>query len=618
MGQARPAPRRSLRRKLLRIVLLATVAALLLSALALLLYDVGSYRADRAADLSSQGHLMAQSLAPTLAFDDAKAAGETLRTLALRPQIRAAAVFTVDGRPFARWHAEGEPDIALAGRDGTRFEAETLELAQPVSQGRDRVGTLVVRARHDIGGRMVASLLIVSLAGIASLGVALLIFRRLHPAVTRPLLAVAQTSRRIVEQRDYDVQVHETSDDEIGDLVDAFNAMLKALSSEMRERAAAETALRDADRRKDEFLATLAHELRNPLAPLRNALTILESSDDNAALRAQMRAMMQRQLAQLVRLIDDLLEVSRITRGKLELRREVVDLVAVVRGSLESCEALLKQREHAVTTLLPHEPQWVDADPTRLTQVFVNLLNNAARYTPQGGRIALEVRALPHGRVAVAVRDNGIGIEASQQHEIFEMFVQVNRGLEHGAGGLGLGLTIARRLVAMHGGTLAVHSGGLGQGATFTAEMPRVEAPGALPLAAPRASGDVPPVNVLLADDNIDFALSFSMLLRMDGHHVTVVHDGAAALSEAQAKKPELAFLDIGMPGLSGYELAPRLRELFGSEIELIAVTGWGQESDREKVRAAGFDRHLVKPIDIDAALALVVEFGKQRDLRGA
>jgi signal transduction histidine kinase/ActR/RegA family two-component response regulator len=593
------------------IVMAATFAALAFSAVALFVYEVRKYRSDTLDDLASQADLIAQSVAPTLSFDDPKAATEALAALKLRPQVRAAAVYSARGSLFATYTAAGArvdqlPQAPAAA--GSSFEVEDLALFHPVERDGEVLGTVYLRARHDMTERLVDYLLIVCAAAAAGLGLAWLIFRQLHPAVTRPILAVAEAARRVVDDRDYDIRVTETSDDEVGVLVDAFNAMLRELSAEMHERRSAEEALREADRRKDEFLATLAHELRNPLAPLSNALSLMRRADDQPQVRAKARAMMERQLAQMVRLIDDLIEVSRITRGRLELRLQTVDLVGVARSALEASGPALVGRRHRVTEQLPGTPVWVHADAARLTQVFVNLLNNAAKYTAAGGSITLQVSESA-GQARVSVTDNGVGISAADQERIFSMFVQLDTSLERGAAGLGVGLTIAQQLVAMHGGKLAVESGGAGQGSTFSVSLPTVAPPVMpdAPVTPPQHAASSDGLRILVADDNVDFATSMGELLRQEGHVVEVVYDGGAALRAASEGPPDVAFFDIGMPGLNGYELASRLRESEHTRaMVLVAVTGWGQESDKQRVRSAGYDHHWVKPIEADRAIQLL------------
>jgi CheY-like chemotaxis protein len=317
---------------------------------------------------------------------------------------------------------------------------------------------------------------------------------------------------------------------------------------------------------------------------------------------------MQRQLRQMARLIDDLVDVSRITTGKLELRRETIDLLDVLRAALEIAAPAMRDRSHHLRTRWPERPVWVQGDPTRLAQVFANLLNNAAVYARQEGRIALEVDL--HGdTVAVRVSDNGIGIEPSMQQAIFEMFMQVDQSLERGRAGLGVGLTLARELVQLHGGTIGVYSAGLGRGAEFTVTLPVVAAPPVVPREAPDDADEAARrgLSVLIADDNVDFALSLATMLETQGHSVRVVHDGQAAYEAAIHGRPDIAFFDIGMPVLNGYELARRLRDESGErEMTLVAITGWGQESDRVRARDAGFDHHLVKPVEFERVLELL------------
>ena len=466
--------RGSLRRKVLLVVMASTFAALVMSALALLLYEAHSFRRDWVGDLTSPADLIARSTAPALAFDDPKAAAESLAAMKQRAQILGAAIYTAGGRLFASYRAAGSEARALPaapGPPGARFDADELELFEPIVQGGETLGTVYLRARHDIAGRVAGYLVILALSVGAGMAVAALIFRQLHPTVTRPILAMAAVAREVGEKRDYTLRVGVSSDDEVGDLVAAFNDMLGDLDAEMTERQRAEAALRAADRRKDEFLATLAHELRNPLAPISNALAILRRAGDDPALRERMQSMMERQLAHIVRLIDDLLDVSRITTGKLQLRRSRVALDAIVRQAVESVEDTLRAREQALACAVPAETVWLDADAVRLTQVLINLLGNASKYTPAHGHVAL--RVVPAGeRVTIEVEDDGIGIDPAQQAEIFELFAQVDKSLERGSAGLGIGLTIARQLVEMHGGQLAVRSAGLGHGALFSVTLP--------------------------------------------------------------------------------------------------------------------------------------------------
>ena len=360
-------------------------------------------------------------------------------------------------------------------------------------------------------------------------------------------------------------------------------------------------ALREADRRKDEFLAILAHELRNPLAPLRNAVEAMRRvPNDQEALRWA-RGLIERQLGQLVRLIDDLLDLSRVSRGRIELRREQVELRSVVNGALEICAPAIEQGGHRLALDLPSERIVLLCDPTRVIQVLCNLLSNAAKYTPGGGRIELSARRTAGG-VEITVRDNGVGIPADMLGRVFDMFTQVERSLERAQGGLGIGLTLVKRLVELHGGSVEARSAGPGQGSEFLVRLPEhASAPAAAP-----AMAEPEPVlemrqgrRILIADDNRDAADSLAFMLRVVGHDVRTAYDGEQALQIAEAFRPALALLDIGMPRMNGYDTARRIRsQAYGREMVLVALTGWGQPEDKQRSQLAGFDHHLVKPVD--------------------
>ena len=595
----------SIRRRVMRVVMTTTLVALLVSAASLLVYELQSVRENRVEDLKTQADLVGRASAAALAFDDARVARENLALLGLRPQIEAAAIFRADGRPFAAFTAPGEGAIApalAALHEGYTFEGDHLLLHQRIVQDGETIGAIVLRARYEVLGRLGDYLAILALVTLASLLLASLVARRLQRSVTDPIVAVAEVAREVVQQRNYALRAAKTTDDEVGALVDAFNDMLRELGGQA-------AALQAADRRKDEFLATLAHELRNPLAPLGNALAILGRNDDPAT-RQRMRDMMQRQLKQLVRLIDDLLEVSRISTGRLELRMEPLDLVDVLRSAVESVQPQLQERGHSLVANWP-PPVWVNGDRTRLGQVFVNLLHNAARYTDPGGRIEI-ASAVGEREVEVSVVDNGMGIDPAMQAAVFEMFVQVDKSLERGRAGLGVGLALARQLVELHGGSIRLVSRGLGAGSTFVVRLARIPAPAPDAAAAP-AAAEAPaaarPLSILLADDNADFADSLAQVLVAAGHAVTIVHDGRAALEAARAGRFEVGLFDIGMPEMNGYELAETLRaEGAGDGLFLVALTGWGQKSDQERARAAGFDRHFVKPVDVAALLELLAQ----------
>jgi PAS domain S-box-containing protein len=360
----------------------------------------------------------------------------------------------------------------------------------------------------------------------------------------------------------------------------------------------AEAALREADRRKDEFLATLAHELRNPLAPIRTSLQILDMPRLDEATARHSREVIGRQVRQLVRLVDDLLDVSRVMRGKITLRTERVELGTVVAQAVETAQPAIEAQGHRLSISLPDQPVTVRGDPVRLAQVFANLLTNAAKYTERGGHIALSAGSDADNAI-VRVRDNGIGIAPDLLPKVFELFVQADTAATRSQGGLGIGLTLARNLVELHGGSIEARSEGLGKGSEFIVRLPSVtqrlteRARLGKPGPAPSASGH----RLMVVDDNSDAADSLATLLRLQGHEVQVAYDGASALELAKSCCPSLVFLDLGMPGMDGYEVAREMRRMPGLEkTVLAALTGWGQEEDRRRAAEAGFHHHLVKP----------------------
>ena len=377
------------------------------------------------------------------------------------------------------------------------------------------------------------------------------------------------------------------------------------LREHLFERVRAEEALRLADRRKDEFLATLGHELRNPLAPLLTALHLLKAAGGQDPTIARTSVVMERQISHLVRLVNDLLEVSRITRGLIQVEREPVDLAYVIHSAVDTSRPVIDAAGHTLHVDLPTDPVTVYGDAVRLTQVVANLLTNAAKYTNAGGQIWVRVRKESKTAI-VSVRDNGIGIAPDQLASVFEMFTQVDRSSRLAQGGLGIGLTLVRSLVGLHGGHVRAHSRGAGTGSEFIVELPAVAAP------APGA-GQVKPLEafpsrrILIVDDNRDSADTLGALLATLGANVSVAYTGRAALDALDAFDPDVVILDIGMPEMDGYDVARRIRSRpGGADVLLIALTGWGQNHDKERARIAGFDHHVVKPPDIDALRELV------------
>ena len=366
------------------------------------------------------------------------------------------------------------------------------------------------------------------------------------------------------------------------------------------ERKRVEAALRDADRKKDDFIALLAHELRNPLAPIRNGLQILRLAGGDVDAVGQASAIMERQLSHMVRLIDDLLDVSRISRNKMELRRERVLLSDVIEAAVETARPVIESAAHELSVSLPPKPIFLDADLTRLAQVFSNLLTNSAKYTQHGGRVEI-VAERRDAEVLVTVKDNGIGIPDSALQHIFDMFIQVDRSIERSTGGLGIGLALVKGIVEMHGGAVHAYSAGEGKGSEFTVCLPVVDA-----RQAPAAAGNTDSIphgqsrRVLVVDDNSDGAASMAMMLRLMGDDVRVAHDGLEAVKAFDAFHPEVILMDIGMPRLNGLDATRRIRELpSGRTCTIIAVTGWGHERDITLSREAGCDGHIVKPVTL-------------------
>jgi PAS domain S-box-containing protein len=397
----------------------------------------------------------------------------------------------------------------------------------------------------------------------------------------------------------------------------------RRLDEELRRRV---EELAAEDRRKDDFLAMLAHELRNPLGAISNAGHVLDQTAATDLRTRELVAVIGRQIRHLARLVDDLLDVSRFTRGKIELRRRPVELRPIVEGAVETTRPLLEQQGHRLTVSLPDEPVYLEADATRIEQVLANLLNNAAKFTDPGGEIALAAET-EGGQVVLRVRDNGPGIAPDLLPHVFDLFVQEDRSLVRSHGGLGIGLTLVRSLVERHGGTVEAHSDGPGQGAELVIRLPGLSATAAAELDGPEAQAEEKPekpgpARVLLVEDNVDAAEALAELLRLWGHEVEIAHDGATAVQVAQTARPDVVLLDIGLPGMDGYQVAGALRslkELHGALI--VALTGYGQESDRQRAAVAGFDHHLIKPVDLEALRKLVgtgrIEKGLERGSRG-
>jgi signal transduction histidine kinase len=612
----------SVRARMIAMALLTTFAALLLCGGAMLAYELATFRQAWLDDMKTQAEIIALASVPALNFNDATAARQNLSLLKVRPQIIAGAIYDENGRMFAAYARSALEKPVYRDRPapaGHRIEGDRLMLYHAIVVQGESLGTVYLEARYPGRERLLSYLTILGAVMVCSLLVAALVASRLQRGITQPLAAVTSVARKVMQRRDFSLRVLQPSSGEIGTLVNAFNAMLAEigaraadlqnanhnLQQEMAVRHQAEQALLLADRRKDEFLATLAHELRNPLAPIRTGLDIMRINPHDAVMVVRSRTIMERQLRQLVRLIDDLLDVSRINTGKLAIRPEPTQLQVVIDDAVQVVSQLIEQHQHQLNVVMPERPVMLDGDPTRLTQILSNLLNNAAKYTPHGGTITLAVE-LAEAQVSVRVSDNGIGIAPGMLEEIFNMFVQADVSLERINAGLGVGLSLARRLAELHGGSLLARSAGLGCGSEFLLTLPL--SPDA-PHVAPPSSMVVSPSGrrILLADDNTDFVESFAALLESMGHSVVVAHNGEQAVAAVSSFTPEFAFLDIGMPGMNGYDLARALRRMPALRgATLVAVTGWGQQKDIDTAVQAGFDAHLVKPVRIEQVEALI------------
>jgi signal transduction histidine kinase/ActR/RegA family two-component response regulator len=621
--------KRSIRNKVIVLTLAATLAGMLASAGALLTYEIGEHRRSGVADALTQASILARSAAPALRFEDPVAAAADLAVLESLERVLVGAIYDVEGAPFATYRRAGsDAEVpAAAVQEGPRISGTMLTVSYPVLENGERLGSVYLQTHFDLQQRLLDYLFILAAAMLGSLAVASVVSLWLQRGVTGPILAVADAARNVIRGRDFTLRAPKRTEDEVSVLVDAFNAMLgevdqrtaalessnRALQHESEERAKAEAALRLADRNKDEFLATLAHELRNPLASMVNAASLMGSAREET-ITQRARDIVERQLKHLVRLVDDLLDISRITSGKLSVHKVSLELAEVVRTAVDTVKPLIEKRGHELAISLPQRPIHLRGDPVRLAQVLSNLLNNAAQYTPPGGHIALSA-SVSANNVQIVVSDDGIGISPEGFSRIFELFARGDEANRSGTG-LGVGLALARRLTELHGGALHAQSSGPGLGSRFIVELPVMAA-----LASERSLEPVDKgqdasgrYRILVVDDNVDYATSLALLLRGIGHQVHVEHDAASAMIAARELRPHVAILDIGLPVMNGYELARQLRLApANAHIALIAVSGWGEPQDRQNARDAGFDLHLVKPVSFEKIQSAVVALVPQR-----
>ncbi|HEY3900762.1 MAG TPA: ATP-binding protein [Chthoniobacter sp.] len=447
------------------------------------------------------------------------------------------------------------------------------------------------------------------LAGIVVMVIGLVAAFLLAHSFTRSMRRIAAAAERVIGG-DYETIVPVKTADEFGALSGSFNKMTAAIRTRREERDQAEQALREADQRKDEFLAVLGHELRNPLSAIANAVRLWSVAGNDAGAVELARNVIERQTGNLSRLVDDLLDVSRITAGKIDLRKQPVDVGETIRRAVEAARSMIGERRHELEVSLASDiGLFVDADPTRLEQIIANLLTNAIKYTRKGGKIRIETE-LEDRDAVIRIIDSGIGIAPRMLPQIFDLFTQGDRSLDRTSGGLGIGLNLCRRLVELHGGTITAASEGVGRGSTFTVRLPAITVPN--PAMQPSTPSGPAPTGrhrrILLVDDNQDTVHSLARLLTLRGHQVAMAFDGVAALKVAQEFQPDFLLLDLGLPGIDGYELARRLRAGGFERTPIVAISGYAQENDRIRSREAGFNYHFAKPVDFEALAELILE----------
>jgi signal transduction histidine kinase/ActR/RegA family two-component response regulator len=601
-----------IRDKLNRVVLVSIALGLFVAGLLLAGFDLRRQAAVVERDLQAQADIIGLASLGALTFDDRAGARENLSVLRANPEVAVAALYGASGTLLGTYVADAAEQVpAQAPPAASNVNWKWQEIARPVRHNDRAAGTIYVRARHNLGARALEHLAVLLAILALSLAVAAWLASRLQRTITEPLLSLAKVAEGIREGR-FRMRAEHSARDEVGALIHAFNAMLDELERRSRVLESANKALKAGEAAKDQFLATLAHELRNPLAPIRTGQEILGATERLSPRGAQVLGTMQRQLAHLVRLIDDLMDLSRISNGKIRLDRHRLCLRAALDAAVEVVQPAIRKAGHDLSIDVDPALE-VEGDLTRLSQAVGNLLHNAAKYTPAGGRLSLRCRR-EGAEAVIEVADNGLGIPPELLEQVFAMFSQVDRTLDRAQGGLGIGLSLVRSLVEMHGGRVLAASAGVGQGSTFTIRLPCLPArleQAAVPAQSPDAGGEPQAAGrsrkILVVDDNLDAAETLASLLEMFGHEVARAHDGPSALATASRMEPDVILLDIGLPGTSGHDVArelravPRLRHA-----KLVAVTGWGSEADVERSRASGFDAHLTKPVEIDELVRLV------------
>jgi signal transduction histidine kinase/CheY-like chemotaxis protein len=590
-----------IRRKLALITLASSVIALVFAGAGVFAWDIVQFRREIARDLSAQARTISENSTAAITFEDAQSAGETLAVLEIHPNVEYACMFRADGSLFATYFRDGQGGCPPVSGDELEVAWREARIVAPIDFEGRRIGTLLIMRdlsdvieRLRIGGGILTALLILAVA------LAALIGHRMQRTIADPLLALAKTARVVSETKDYSLREDIRSNDEVGIVVRAFNDMLDRVQERNAE-------LSQANRLKDEFLATLSHELRTPLNAILGWIRIVRAADLPPQTRARALESIERNAALQARLIEDLLEVSRIVTGKLHLQPRRTDLAAIVDAAVEIVQPAATAKNITVTTTIDRRPAMTSGDPDRLQQVIWNLLSNAVKFTPSGGRV--EVRLAHDSGYVLTVADNGLGIEPAMLPQMFQPFRQIDASPTREQGGLGLGLAIVRQLVEMHGGTVTARSQGAGTGTTFEVRLPSVlpseerVKDRAAPPGARRSSPSrrLTGIDVLVVDDEEDARELLRTVFDSYGARVTTAGSAADALRELDRAVPHIILSDIGMPGEDGYSLMRRIRARSaraGGDVPAIALTAYASAADRDAALAAGYQAHVAKPFE--------------------
>jgi signal transduction histidine kinase/CheY-like chemotaxis protein len=590
-----------IRRKLALITLASSVIALVFAGAGVFTWDIVQFRREIARDLSAQARTISENSTAAITFEDAQSAGETLAVLEIHPNVEYACMFRADGSLFATYFRDGQGGCPPVSGDELEVAWREARIVTPVDFGGERIGTLLINRdlndvieRLSIGGGILAGLLVLAVA------LAALIGHRMQRTIADPLMALAATARLVSETKDYSLREDIKSNDEVGFVVRAFNEMLDRVQERNAE-------LSQANRLKDEFLATLSHELRTPLNAILGWIRIVRATELPPQTRARALESIERNAALQARLIEDLLEVSRIVTGKLHLQPRRTDLAAIVDAAVEIVHPAATAKNITVTTTVDRRPAMTSGDPDRLQQVIWNLMSNAVKFTPSGGRV--EVRLAQDSGYVLTVADNGLGIEPAMLPQMFQPFRQIDASPTREQGGLGLGLAIVRQLVEMHGGTVTARSQGAGTGTTFEVRLPSVlpseerVKERAAPSGARRSSPSrlLTGIDVLVVDDEEDARELLRTVFESYGARVTTAGSAADALEELDRTVPHIVVSDIGMPGEDGFSLMKGIRARSaraGGDVPAIALTAYASAADRDAALAAGYQAHVAKPFE--------------------